>query len=154
METNVKKFFLKTLENQYNVRIFRKNDVLRCFEKQNGVKFPQNGILRVWKPRLVFWSHTTSLSPATVDQRTPISVFSNRLPAPLDARPKRSCFFSRKWIEILSQTETLSNFYLVSPWQSLLTAIWFSRLKISRWFFIRLLSLNSEDNFYIDFNII
>ena len=47
METNVKKFFLKTLENQYNVRIFRKNDVLRCFEKENGVKFPQNGIPRV-----------------------------------------------------------------------------------------------------------
>ena len=75
METNVKKFFLKTLENQYNVRIFRKNDVLRCFEKENGVKFSQNGILRVWKPRLVFWSHTTSLSPATVDQRGSISVF-------------------------------------------------------------------------------
>ena len=47
METNVKKFFLKTLENQYNVRIFRKNDVLRCYQKENGLKFPQNGILGV-----------------------------------------------------------------------------------------------------------
>ena len=137
METNVKKFFFKTLENRWNVRIFRKNDVLRCYEKENGLKFSQNGFLWVWKPRLVFWSRTKSLSPATVDQRGPISVFFNRLPAPLDVRPKRSCFFSLKSIE------TLSNFYLVSPWQSLLTAIWFSRLKISRWFFIRVLLLNS-----------
>ena len=54
METNVKKFFLKTLENQWNVGIFSKNDVLRCYEKENGLKFSQNEILRVWKPRLVF----------------------------------------------------------------------------------------------------
>ena len=92
METNVKKFFLKTLENQYNVRIFRKNDVLRCFEKENGVKFPQNGILRVWKPRLVFWSHTTSLSPATVDQRTPISVFFQQARA-IGCATKKVLFF-------------------------------------------------------------
>ena len=60
METNVKKFFLKTLENQWNVGIFSKNDVLRCYEKENGLKFSQNEILRVWKPRLVFLSHKIS----------------------------------------------------------------------------------------------
>ena len=142
METNVKKFFLKTLENQYNVRIFRKNDVLRCFEKQNGVKFPQNGILRVWKPRLVFeaiqlpYHLLRSIKEA-------IFPFFQQAARHIGCATKKFLFFSRKWIEILSQTETLSNFYLVSPWQSLLTAIWFSRLKISRWFFIRVLLLNS-----------
>ena len=69
--------------------------------------------------------------------KRPYFRFSNRLPASLDVRSKSSYFFSQKWIKILSSTETLTNFYLVSSWQSLLTAIWFSRLKISHWFFIR-----------------
>ena len=142
METNVKKFFLKTLENQYNVRIFRKNDVLRCFEKENGVKFPQNGILRVWKPRLVFWSHTTSLSPATVDQRGHISVFPTSCPCRWICDQKGPFFLSKiNWNFVLNKN--LANFYLTSSWQWLLTAIWFSRLKISHWFFIRLILLNS-----------
>ena len=71
---------METLENQWNVGIFRKNDVLRWYEKENGLKFPKNEILRVWKPRLVFWSHTTSLSPTTVDQRGHISVFPTGCP--------------------------------------------------------------------------
>ena len=40
---------------------------------------------------------------------------------------KRSYFISQKSIEILPSTKTLANFYLTSSWQSLLTAIWFSR---------------------------
>ena len=47
---------------------------------------------------------------------------------------KRSYFISQKSIEISPSTKTLTNFYLTSSWQSLLTAIWFSRLKISHWF--------------------
>ena len=52
----------------------------------------------------------------------------NKLPAP-------SNFFSQKSIEIFSSTKTLTNFFLTSPWQSL--------LKISHWFFIRVILLNS-----------
>ena len=52
-----------------------------------------------------FKFHSTSLSPATVDQRDRISVFSNKLSAPLEVRSKRSIFFSQKSIEILSTTE-------------------------------------------------
>ena len=39
----------------------------------------------------------------------------------------------------MALTETLKNFYLGSSWQSLLTAILFSRLilRVSHWFFIR-----------------
>ena len=51
METNVKKFFFKTLENRWNVRIFRKNDVLRCYEKESGLKFSQN---EVSCPKLIY----------------------------------------------------------------------------------------------------
>ena len=49
-----------------------------------------------------------------------------------------------------SQKKTLKIFYLSSSWQSLLTAIWFSRLtlRVSHWFFIRVLLLNSRsENF-------
>ena len=63
---------------------------------------------------------------------------------------KRSYFISQKSIEILPSTKTLTNFYLTSSWQSLLTAIWFSRLilRVSHWFFIRVLLLNSgSENF-------
>ena len=109
-------------------------------EKKRALK----GILRLWKPRLVNWSHSTSLSPAAVDQRDHLSVFFfNKLPAPLDVRSKKSPFFSQKSIEILFSTATLTNFYLASSWQSLLTSIWFSSLTISHWFFIRVILLNS-----------
>ena len=49
-----------------------------------------------------------------------------------------------------SQKKTLKIFYFSSSWQSLLTAIWFSRLtlRVSHWFFIRVLLLNSgSENF-------
>ena len=92
----------------------------------------------MWKPRLVYW-----LWPAAVDQKDHFSVFFNKLPAPLDVRSKNSPFFSQKSIEILSSTATLTNFYLASSWQSLLTSIWFSSLTISHWFFIRVILLNS-----------
>ena len=56
---------------------------------------------------------------------------------------KKVSFFLSKSIEILSSTTTLTNFYLASSWQSLLTSIWFSCLTISHWFFIREILLNS-----------
>ena len=96
METNVKKFFLKTLENQWNVRIFRKNDVLRCYGKENGLKLPQNGILRVWKPRLVLLEPYNFLITCYGRSKRPYFRFFQQAARTIGCVTKKVLFFLSK----------------------------------------------------------